>query len=430
MRCVYSIALVLAMAAASLTTAMARDDLLETLAQKGILTVDEYQKLKAQRKTEATLNTDDGFRIVSADGTTSMQIGTMQQLDYSRYARDQAPLSDGTELRRSRISVAGTFLSDWQYRAEYDFGATSGITDAYVAYTGRKPVVVTLGQFKQPFGMEALASDKNVTFMERALPFAFVGARAPGIMLGSSGSNWSANGGVFSEPFINAQAGNDGYGAVARATYAPLLAANRMIHLGLGVSWRKPTANNSTNTTGAKFSTVRFRSKPESNILAQRLVDTGEIRDVDHYEIAGLELAAQSGALSLQTEYHLVQVQRGTVSSLNFSGWYAQLAYSLTGEARPYRADRGFFDGIRPKRNFSGSSGWGAFEVALRLSDISLSDGNVAGGQQRDATAALNWYLNPILRVSANVVKVLSVTGGAMNGDEPTVVQLRAQLSL
>ena len=32
--------------------AYAKDDLLETLAQKGVITMAEYEKLKAQRKTE------------------------------------------------------------------------------------------------------------------------------------------------------------------------------------------------------------------------------------------------------------------------------------------------------------------------------------------------------------------------------------------
>ena len=60
---------------------MAADDLLETLAQKGILTMEEYEKLKAQRKTAPAVVTDDGFRIAAGDNGGSIQVGTPQQLD-------------------------------------------------------------------------------------------------------------------------------------------------------------------------------------------------------------------------------------------------------------------------------------------------------------------------------------------------------------
>lgn len=391
--------------------------------------MEEYEKLKAQRKTEIVANTEDGFKISNADGSASMQVGTLQQLDFAACRSDRVDLADGSELRRSRLSLSGTFLKDWAYRFEHEFSGTTGVTDAYVAYNGNKAFTVTAGQFKQPFGLEALAADKGVTFMERGLPFVFVTTRAPGLMLGSSGANWSANAGVFGEPVGNAQSGDEGMGIVARATYAFVLGTNKLIHIGAAGVLRYPTAENSTNATGTKFSTARFRAKPESNVLAQRLVDTGEIRDVDSFHIEGLELAGQIGALSLQSEGHWVQVQRQSGRTLDFNGWYAQAAYTLTGEARPYKADKGVFEGVRPAHNL-GKEGWGAFEVAGRMSAIDLSSADIKGGLERNASMALNWYLNPQLRVSANLVRVLSTEGGPFNNEEPTIYQMRMQLAL
>ena len=92
---------------ANCNTAMAKDDLLETLAQKGVLTMEEYEKLKAERKGEVSVNTDDGFKVIAADGTAFLQVGTLQQLDVAHYAEDKASLSDGSELRRSRLLVSG-----------------------------------------------------------------------------------------------------------------------------------------------------------------------------------------------------------------------------------------------------------------------------------------------------------------------------------
>lgn len=422
-------ALFAALSVVPFSSAHAKDELLETLAQKGVISMEEYEKLKAQRKTEVTVTTEDGFRLSSADGASTLQVGTLQQLDFAGYEDDKNDLSSGSELRRSRLSVGGSFLKDWQYRVEYEFAGTTGVTDAYVSYNALKPLVITAGQFKQPFGMEAISADKNATFMERGLPFAFVITRAPGLAVSSSGANWSLNAGLFGEPVGNAQAGDEGHALVARGTYAPLLDGNTVVHLGLGYTLRRPTAENFTNSAGDRLTSVRFRAKPESNILSQRLVDTGEITGVDEYSIGGVELAAQAGAFSLQGEYHAVTVDRESGSSLDFSGWYTQLAYTLTGEARPYKAERGVFDGIRPAKNF-GKDGWGAFEVAARVSELDLSDKEIVGGRERNATAALNWYPNPLLRAGINVVKVLEVEGGAADGNEPTVYEMRLQLAL
>lgn len=412
----------------------AADDLLETLAQKGVISMEDYEKLKTQRKTAPTVVTDDGFRIASGDGGWSVQIGALQQLDLAVYKDDDVDLAGGTEMRRSRLSLAGTFMKDWQYRVEYEFAtSTAALTDAYVSYTAYKPVLVTLGQFKPPFGMEALSQDKSATFMERALPFYLVSpviVRAPGAMLSSSGTNWNAAGGVFGEPIGNGQSGDEGYGAAARASFAPFFTGSRIVHLGLSGQWRDPTQDNSSNATGPKFDTLRFRAKPESNILAQRFVDTGELADVKHYRFAGVEFAAQYDALSLQSEYQQVKVTRGQPGNLDFDTWYAQLAYTLTGEVRPYRVDRGVFEGIKPAKNFARGGGWGAFEVAARISELDLTDGPVTGGRERNATAALSWYLNPLLRVSANVVKVLDVKGGAFDGEEPSIWQMRLQIAI
>lgn len=421
-------------AALSMPVAMAADDLLETLAQKGIITLEEYEKLKVQRKTAPTVSTEEGFRVGSGDGSWTLQPGALQQLDLAAYNGDKIDLADGTEMRRSRLSLGGTFLKDWQYRVEYEFATGSAaLTDAYVAYLALKPVTVTLGQFKPPFGMEAVTQDKSATFMERALPFYLVSpliVRAPGAMLGTSWSKGSVAAGVFGEPIGNAQSGDEGYGAAARVTFAPFLEGSHLLHLGLGVQWRNPTADNFTDaTTGEKFDTVSFRAKPESNILSQRFVDTGTIREVKDFTFAGVELAGQWDAVSLQAEYQQVHVSRDDLDGLDFDTGYAQLAWTLTGEPRPYRVDRGVFEGIRPKNNF-GKEGWGAFEVAARFSTLDLSDDTVKGGRERNATAAVSWYLNPFLRVSANYVKVTEVEGGAFDGEEPSIWQMRLQLAI
>ena len=67
---------------------------------------------------------------------------------------------------------------------------------------------------------------------------------------------------------------------------------------------------------------------------------------------------------------------------------------------------------MKPHREFDpwGSGGWGAFEVAARVSRIDLDDevddfvGGVRGGVSNNVSLALNWYFNPYVRLSLNYV--------------------------
>lgn len=424
--------------------ALAKDDLLETLAQKGVISMEEYEKLKAgaPKSNAPIFNTDDGLKFASADGAFSIAVGTLQQIDYAAYNDDGTEIADGSQLRRSRISLGGTLFKDFTYRVEYEFrqaGSGNGtqITDAYVAYVAMKPFIVTIGQFKPSFSMEALTADKSATFMERGLPFYLVTplvVRTPGVQIASSGSYWSAAAGVSSSPLSDSSSGDEGWGYAARGTIAPYLKDDKLLHLGVGYTWRKPTQNNTTVGSGASATTtsgVTFSAKPESD-QAPSFVTTGALADTTDYSYIGSEFAAAAGAASLQGEYMWVDVSRDNgKEDLSFTTWYAQAAYTLTGEARPYKVDKGVFEGIRPARPFASGGGWGAFEVAARLSQIDLNDGAVVGGKMRDMTLGLSWYLNSYLRVSANYVNVLKLdrSGNAFDGQEPAAYQMRLQMA-
>jgi len=87
------------------------------------------------------------------------------------------------------------------------------------------------------------------------------------------------------------------------------------------------------------------------------------------------------------------------------------------------------FDILTPLRSFSlKTGGWGAWEVALRYSNLDLNDEAVQGGEIDDLSFALNWYPNAYVRLMANYVNVLDVVGGAHDADNPDLFQLRAQV--
>lgn len=403
--------------------AYSKDDTLELLAQKGVITADEYAKLKESKKDEATITLKDGLKIQSADGKYSAQLGTLLQLDFSHFDernyKKDAP--DGSEVRRARLALSGKVQNDWDYRLEAEFSGTVGFTDAYASYRGWKPLTLTVGNFKIPYSLESLMSDKNLSFMERSLPSSFLAARAPGFMLGSNGDNWGLNAGLFGEPTTTASTDDEGGGVSTRATWAPLYAEGNILHLGASAHWRKPTESNAANA--AKDETWRLRSKPEANGFADFLVDTGNISgNVDELTLGAVELAASHGPLSLQAEYSQAHFSRNTKSSIDLNGWYGQFTWSLTGETRSYRADKGIFEGLKLGQN-------PAWELAARYSELDLSDADVKGGRERNATLALNSYFGPFVRVSLNAVKVLEVHGGPFKGEEPLAYMLRTQFA-
>ena len=77
----------------------------------------------------------------------------------------------------------------------------------------------------------------------------------------------------------------------------------------------------------------------------------------------------------------------------------------LTGEQRAYRRSGGVFASITPDRPFAPRNGdWGAVEIALRLSAVDLSDKRIRGGEERNITLGVNWYLQRKIRLMVNYI--------------------------
>lgn len=87
---------------------------------------------------------------------------------------------------------------------------------------------------------------------------------------------------------------------------------------------------------------------------------------------------------------------------------------------------------MRLKKNFAlGNGHWGAWELGVRYSILNLNDGEIHGGEGRDLTGGLNWYLYPTLRVMLNYVYSImkdrlnpSIDRGKLN-----IFQMRVQLA-
>jgi phosphate-selective porin OprO/OprP len=187
----------------------------------------------------------------------------------------------------------------------------------------------------------------------------------------------------------------DSTGITGRVTGLPWYQEDgrKLLHLGVGFSYRDIDDDD-----------FNYRRRPESG-LAPMYLDTGSFEVNDLFIMNG-ELAFVYGPFSIQSEYFHSSVQSDSGNDADFGGFYAQASYFITGEHRPYRKVAGVFHKANPNKNlFIGlEHGPGAWEIALRYSHLDLNDAGIAGGDEHNITAALNWYMNPNARIQFNYV--------------------------
>ena len=387
-------------------------ELLDVLLENGVISKGQYKALEKKyvHKGGSKVSTKGGIKVKSADGDYAFQFGGRIMVDAGYSDEDVNPLESGTEFRRLRMFVKGKLHKDWGYKIQVDYSDDAlAIKDAYIKHI---PWGLAIGNFKQPIGLEELTSSKYITFMERSLPAVFATSHRIGVGIKRGGKNWSLAGSVYGGKAADAEDGQEGYGFGARASFAPIAEKTRVVHFGAAIAREEPLDDRDD---------VRFRQRPEFHAAANRLVDTGNITNVDNIQRYGLEAAAVAGPFSIQGEYLKAKVSRESgFSDVDFDGSYISASYFLTGESRPYKAKKGVFGRVKPKAKT------GAWEVAARYSTLDLDDGPITGGEEDNWTLGLNWYVNPHVRFMANYIDV-DVDRNGVN-DNPNIFAVRTQI--
>jgi phosphate-selective porin OprO/OprP len=331
---------------------------------------------------------------------------------------DARALADGALLRRARLGGEGTWGEDLAYRAMFELsgvkeGAQPRIAEVWVTWRRFKPYTVTVGAFPQLAGMADATSSDSLLFLER--PTAAQLARDLGAGDGRIGAMFrratptSMVALSFTGPVIDHAEDFTPRGAVVmRATKSFTVAGWTRVQLGGSASYVLSPAEDSA---GARtVFPVRFRAQPEVKVDDTPLIDTGDL-PARHANVLGLEAAAQRGSLFLQGEAFRFGVDRQEGEAgpdPHFFGWYLEGSWILTGERRRFDPSRGAFWIPTPARPL-GRGGWGAWELAFRVSRMNLDfhrgaageppppDG-VRGGDQRIVSLGLDWYPKPRIR--------------------------------
>lgn len=360
-----------------------------------------------------------GFNLETADGAFKLTVGGLTQVDWmvapiGAGVQQKFNLQDnynGVEFRRARLYIAGNLFKNIDYKFEYDFAENSSGQPAFKdVYMGMSEIpfvqYVRVGYFKEPFSLEELTSDWITTFQERATMNAFAQPdRNTGIAVYQTyfDQRMTLAGGGFrlTNNFGDSVSSDAPFDVTARVTGLPAYqAGDNLVHLGLSYSHRFRHDSLSTPQT------LSFASRPEAHLFPVNLVNTGKLA-TDGADLVDPEIALVRGPFAIQGEYTWAIVAQVDESNPLFQGGYIEGSYFLTGESRAsfYRRDKGHFDRVIPFHNFSiDGSHWGAWQVAARYSRLDLDSGSVQGGVLDDVTGGINWYLNPVARITVNYV--------------------------
>ncbi|MSS75797.1 MAG: porin [Methyloglobulus sp.] len=392
-----------------------------------------------------------GFQVESSDKNFKFKLGGRIHADSSFSSGDNFAGSndanDGTEIRRARMRFEGVFHKDWLFRTEADFADDNvRVKDAFIQYLGlNKYAIITAGQQKQNFSRELQESANDMMFTERSLMNILNNPtvdRAIGLNFESFGENYVAKLGIFGDSITPARTGtateiknaaDEGWGISSRVVYNPIIDKTKLIHLGVAGNYRIP--DDSKDVAKAKGLQMVYETTNMSNLdlINQSISKVNDIKQL------GLEGAGMYGPFSVGGEYTRMWVDRnGGEDNVALDGWYAETAYSITGESRGYK--NGNFGYLDPAKPFSlKNGGWGAWEVATRYSAADLNDGTFKGGELSNITVALNWYINSNFRLQGNYTRMLDIknsplttaSGSPLTGDNSSLdtFMIRAQVA-
>ncbi len=369
-------------------------------------------------------------QIQTPDGRFSFAVRGLGQFDVADYMQSGnavhlpvgPDLSSGSNFRRAQLGLAGKLFNDWSYLFNYEFGGSGGtegagrIQSLYVEYDGAAPLALRIGAYPAPGGLEDNTGSPDTIFLERAQASDVIRNAVAGDGRNAASAIYagervyaslSVTGAKVADPavFDEQQAL---LGRVSGLVYQS--GETRVVLSATGAyAYRFPAL--AAGSGSARIFTISASPEITVDSTGTKLVSTGAI-DTQSAFLWGVEGAAQWANLYAQAGYFGYDVSRrnSPLSDPNFSGWYAQATWILTGESRGYNAQNAAFTQPKPRVAFSPSNGgWGAWELAARYSVLDLNYrqghtgsapplGGIRGGEQKIWTFGVNWYLNSVIR--------------------------------
>ncbi|MBT8769405.1 OprO/OprP family phosphate-selective porin [Metapseudomonas boanensis] len=392
---------------------------------------------------DIVVKTKGGLEVGTTDKAFSFKLGGRLQADYSRFDgfyTVNGDTADAGYFRRAFLELGGVAFTDWAYQINYDFSHNAGgdnrkedgyFDEASIAYTGFNPVVIKMGRFDPDFGLEKATSSKWVTAQERNAAYDLVdwaNAHDGGMgiqVAGTYGASLYGSAGVIAKDPNNAADDGDSVKQFnLRGVFAPMHEAGNVLHLGVNYAQRDLSETSYDGRIRSRLGMrgVSTDGGQDAGTNGNRLVLAGANNTpsgaYDTDSALGLEGAFATGPFSIQGEYITREVEADAANreDIDADGYYVQLAYTLTGEARDYKL--GKFDKIKPA-----NKQMGAWEVFYRYDNISAEDDNGAFANIDDVEAkvhnlGVNWYANEAVKIGGYYVMTKVDNATNANGDD------------
>ncbi|HWA89616.1 MAG TPA: porin [Rhizomicrobium sp.] len=385
--------------------------------------------------------------VKSGDGRFTMAFRVRFQVDDANFMQDSSKqlqinspaavrdLSSGAVVRRGFFGVEGKAFNDFWYEFRLNGGGSNGggtnngegdplISLARVAYTGIDHFELNVGVIEPAFMYEGVMSSGQLPFIERpeidniaADAFGAGDARrGVEVRFQKEDALMPGDNLVLNLAYTGAKTGSTtGHGPggdeqtqlLGRASYR---------------FWHDGVSNASIGASGATVlsdgggvSQITLQDRPEIRVDGTRLISTGGIT-AKHAYMWAVDGGANFENFYVGGEYADFNVRRSGTTTLladnpNFSGWYVEGSWVLTGEPKSYTVSAtnnevGGFGAPKVGNpfSFSGDS-WGAWELVARYSDTDLNwhdvfagsatqQAGINGGEERIVDLGVNWYLN------------------------------------
>lgn len=331
------------------------------------------------------------FGFSDATGDNTVELFGRLQLDSGGMTLDRKGLSDGIDLRRARLGVIGTFMTDWHYAFVYDFGNSSdssninnalasansnssptanntflsGVENAFLTYNGfykhnnSFPVAFDFGIMDVPWTLEEASSSNDLMFLERStaqvIATAFGGGdfRSALDVRSKNDRYWlgafltGPNSGALHTAGASCNTGTvavtpgtpcvtsaqmTGLGPqlafLARGTYQLVQENEATFHLGFNY------ANMFAPRVGANMAAILLADRPELRVDPTSFLSTGNI-PASGGQVYGVEVAASYKNWFAQGEYyHYVVDTRAGVQTLPGAAFPARRSISMVAMRR------------------------------------------------------------------------------------------------
>ena len=371
-----------------------------------------------ERKSDVIVGLKNGRpSFESADGNFSLEITGRAHLDMGYYDQDDASeanfggLGNNINFRRAIVGVTGTVWKDFEYDLHFNFGDSGDekagdIYEAALHYVGIEGVKLSIGAIQPKLTLDDSTSSNDITFIERATAanlMTGIGAGDGRMAIGGSGNTdnfFAAAYYTMGSVGVGNTTDGDTSNILGRLAFATSPKEGPNFHIGVSGTY-------AANLPG---DSIRFRDRPELRVDATRMIDTTALT-ADSAMAYGPELAFNYGPFRAQGEYYIYSID-GLAGSpdADFSAYYLQASWILTGESYKYSMSKAAYSGVSPDNPFMPGGGAGAWEIAARYSSADLNDSSLPaadqGGEQDIYTVGLNWYPNKNVRFMLNYLHV------------------------